>query len=63
MPVDKFVRNGHSVYTGINTAYLTNSFLRRDGGNTAFGAIDMNSKLLKMWWIRCLIKMLHQRIM
>ena len=27
----------------INIANLTNSFLRRDGGNTAFGAIDMNS--------------------
>ena len=35
MPVDKFGRNGDRatpVYTGINIANLTNSFLRRDGG-------------------------------
>ena len=34
MPVDKFERNGDrttTVYTGINIANLTNSFLRRDG--------------------------------
>ena len=38
MPVDKFGRNGDRatpVYTGINIANLTNTFLRRDGGNTA----------------------------
>ena len=43
MPVDKFRRNDDrttTVYTGINIANLTNSFLRRDGGNTAIGAID-----------------------
>ena len=37
MPVDKFGRNGDrttTVYTGINIANLTNSFLRRDGDNT-----------------------------
>ena len=42
MPVDKFGRNGDrttTVYTEINIANLTNSFLRRDGGNTAIGAI------------------------
>ena len=47
MPVDKFGRNGDrtttTVYTGINIANLTNSFLRRGGCNTAIGAIDMNS--------------------
>ena len=47
MPVDKFGRNFDrttTVYTGINIANLTffNSFLRRDGGNTAIGAIDIN---------------------
>ena len=51
MPVDKFGRNGDrattTVYTGINTANLTNTFLRRDGGNTAIGAIDMNSNIIK----------------
>ena len=50
MPVDKFARNGDratTVYTGINIANLTNSFLRRDGGNTAIGAIDMNSNIIK----------------
>ena len=50
MPVDKFGRNGDrttTVYTGINIANLTNSFLRRDGGNTAIGAIDLNSNILK----------------
>ena len=50
MPVDKFGRNGDrttTVYTGINIANLTNSFLRRDGGNTATGAIYMNSNIIK----------------
>ena len=50
MPVDKFGRNGDRttpVYTGINIANLTNSFLRRVGGNTAIGAIDMNSNIIK----------------
>ena len=50
MPVDKFGRNGDrttTVYTGINIANLTNSFLRRDEGNTAIGAIDFNSNIIK----------------
>ena len=50
MPVDKFGRNGDRatpVYTGINMANLTNNFLRRDGGNTAIGTIDMNSHIIK----------------
>ena len=55
MPVDKFGRNGDrttTVYTGINMANLANSFLRRDGGNTAIGAIDLKAILLKMYRIR-----------
>ena len=66
MPVDKFGRNGYrttTVYTGINIANLTNSFLRRDGGNTAIGAIDLNSNNIKMYRIRCQITMLQPRIM
>ena len=50
MPVDKFGTNGDrttTVYTGINIANLTNSFLRRYEGNTAIGAIDMNSHIIK----------------
>ena len=50
MPVDTFGRNGDrttTVYTGINLANLTNSFLRRDGGNTTIGAIDLNSNIIK----------------
>ena len=50
MPVDKCGRNGDKTaeaYTGINIAYLTNSFLSRDVGNTAIGAIDMNSHIIK----------------
>ena len=50
MPIHKFERNGDrttTVYTGINIANLTNSFLRRDGGNTAIGAIDMNNNIIK----------------
>ena len=50
MPVDKFRRNGDrtiTVYTGINIVNLTNSFLRRNGGNTAIGAIDLNSNINK----------------
>ena len=38
MPVDKCGRNGDrttTIYTGINIANLTNSFLRIDGDNTA----------------------------
>ena len=48
MHVDKFGRNGDrtttTVYTGIN---LSNSFLKRDGGNTAIAAIDTNSHIIK----------------
>ena len=50
MPVDNFVRNSDRatpVYIEINIANLTNTFLRRDGGNTAIGAIDMNSNIIK----------------
>ena len=51
MPVDKFGRNGDraatTLYTGINIENLTNSFLRRYGGNTAIGAIDLNSNIIK----------------
>ena len=50
MPVDKFGRNGDrttAVYTGINIANLTNNLLGRDGGNTAIGAIDLNSNIIK----------------
>ena len=50
MAVDKFGRNGDrttTVYTGINIAHLTNSFLRSDGANTAIGAIDLNSNIIK----------------
>ena len=50
MPVDKFGKNGDrttTVYTGINIANLRNSFLRRDGGNTAIEAIDLNSNIIK----------------
>ena len=50
MPVEKFGRNCNRrtpVYTGINIANLINSFLRRDEGNTAIGAIDMHSYIIK----------------
>ena len=47
MPVDKFGRNGDTVYTGIYIANLTNSFLRIDGGNTAISVIDLNSHIMK----------------
>ena len=50
MPVNKFGRNcdrATLVYTGINIENLTNTFLRRDGGNIAIGAIDMNSNIIK----------------
>ena len=47
MPVDKFGRNGNAVYTGINIANLTNSFLRRYGDNSAIEAIDMNHNIIK----------------
>ena len=50
MTVDKFARNGDrttTVYTGIKVENLTNNFLRRDGGNTAIEAIDMNSHIIK----------------
>ena len=50
MPVDKFGRKCDrttACCTGINIANLTNSFLRRDGGDTAIVAIDMNSHIIK----------------
>ena len=34
-------------FTGINMANLTISLLRIDGGNTAIGAIDLNSNIIK----------------
>ena len=66
MHVDKFGRNGDrttTVYTGINIANLTNSFLRRDFGNTESGDIDMNRNIIKNVTVRCQIKMLQSRIM
>ena len=50
MPVDKFGRNGErttTVYTGLDIANLSNTFQRRDGGNTALLAIDMNNIIIK----------------
>ena len=50
MPVDKCGRNGDrttTVYTGINIAHLTNTFLRRDGGNIAIEAININNNIIK----------------
>ena len=47
MRVEKFGRNGDKLYSGIDIANLTNCFLRRDGGNTAIGAIDMNNNIIK----------------
>ena len=50
MPVDKFGRNGDRatpVYTGINIVNLTHTFLRRDEGNIAIGAIDFISNFIK----------------
>ena len=50
MPVDNFGRNGDittPVYTGVNIANVTNIFIRRDGGHTAIGTIDMNSNIIK----------------
>ena len=50
MPLDKFKRNGDRttpIYTGINIDNFKNSFLRRDGGNTAIRAIDINSHIIK----------------
>ena len=42
-----FDKNNIAVHTGINIVNLTNSFLRIDGGNTAIGAIDVNSNIMK----------------
>ena len=50
MPVEKFGRNCERptpVYTGLNRETLTNSFLRRDGGNTDIETIDRNSHIIK----------------
>ena len=50
MLVDKFGKNCDRTtrgYNGVNIANLTNSFLRRDGGSQAIGAIDMNSNIIK----------------
>ena len=50
MPVHKFGGNGDittTVYTGLNIANLTKSIIRRDGGNTAMEAIELNSNIIK----------------
>ena len=46
MLVGKFGKNGDTVFTGINIANSTNSFISRDGGNTAIGDIDMISHII-----------------
>ena len=64
MHVDKFGRNGDRttlVYTVINIANLTNSFLRRDGGSTAIGTINMNSNIIKNVRIRCQISRIESK--
>ena len=66
MPLDKYGRNGDrtsTVYTGINIANLTDSFLRRYGGITAIGVIDMNSDITKNVADPRQIKMFQPRIM
>ena len=50
MPEDKFGRNGDrtiSVYTGIDIANLTYSFLRRDGEINTTEAINMYNNIIK----------------
>ena len=64
MPVDKIRRNGDrttTVYTGINIANLTNNIQRRDEGNIAIEAIDMNKNTIKN--VTYQIQMLQPRIM
>ena len=54
MPVDKFGRNGDRatpIYTGINVANLTNSLLRRDGGNPAIGAICLFDRIVSIHYM------------
>ena len=46
MPVENGDR-ATAIYNRINIDILTNTFLRRDGGNTAIGAIDMNGNIIK----------------
>ena len=66
MSVDKFERNGDrttAVYSGINTANLAKSF---QGETEVIPQLELYlwmTILLKMWRIRCEIKMLQQRIM
>ena len=48
MHIDKFGRNCErttTIYAGLDIANLGNTFLRRDGGNIALGAIDMNNNI------------------
>ena len=50
MTVDKFGTEGDratAIYTRLNVENLSNSFLRRDGGNTASGAIYKNIHIRK----------------
>ena len=50
MPVDQFGRNGErktTIYTVLNIANLTNTFLRRYGGNTTLGAININNNTVQ----------------
>ena len=61
MPLDKFGRNGYSLYWNKYNKF-NKYFLRRDGGNTAIGAIDINSRMITTVRIRCQIKMLQPRI-
>ena len=46
MPVDKFGRRGTEDKSDVTVTFLNNSFVRRDGGNTVTGSIDMTGNSL-----------------
>jgi len=46
MPVDKFGRRGIEDKSDVSVTFLNNSFVRRDGGNTVTGSIDMTGNSL-----------------
>ena len=46
MPVDKSGRRGIEDKSGATVTFLNNSFVKRDGGNTVTGSIDMTGNSL-----------------
>ena len=56
IPVDKFGRSVIEDKSDVTVTFLNNSFVRRDGGNTVTGSINMMETALALWMILIIVK-------